>query len=50
MDSKDIKDKVKRDEKEEDKESEVRGIRHHEFPNQMWTEFQEFKKATTNEA
>lgn len=49
-DNKDVKGKEKQWDKEGDKESEVRGTRCHGFRDQMWAEFQEFKKATTNEA
>lgn len=38
-----------REKKEEDKESKVE-TRRHKFREQMWAEFQEFKKAMANEA
>lgn len=48
-DNKDIKEKGRREDKEEDEESEVQENRRHGFRDQMWAEFQEFKKVIANE-
>lgn len=48
-DNKNVKGKGRRDEKK-DEENEVRGTQCHRFRDQIWVEFQEFKKVTAYEA